>query len=266
MMHNGPIIQVGPQRQYPPIRVSHSPGYASSTSSTLAESLPPSPVYYSPSHGDKYTEPFLHHSRNGSLKKKIKGEKRSWTSKPVVIKLLTSITVGVIVCLIVAAVVGKIRASNSNTTPVATTSPTPTAAAITLVDDTTSSPTSTTTLDSPSATSSISTSPSPTSIILPVGNKIASFNCPYVKEPRRRFTPQQIRAPSMRLCKLSTELSSSDKLPEASRVTVAKLDGCTIARGSYPGVSGQEMQYHCTVSCVGEVKGGTLSEGIFSCE
>lgn len=96
------------------------PGYASSTS-TLAYSSPPSPVYMPPEYardgGDGVYPGALYHTDTGStMREKMAAQKK--VDEPILrkksmMKLLTSITVGIMVCLIVAAVVGKIRASPS---------------------------------------------------------------------------------------------------------------------------------------------------------
>lgn len=129
-------ISGGPRRsQYrPPLRVNTNatnmtpPGYASSTS-TLAYSSPPSPVYMPSEYardGDCYPGALYHTDTGSTMREKMAAQSRSKVDEPILkkksmMKLLTSITVGIMVCLIVAAVVGKIRASpNPSSTPAAT--------------------------------------------------------------------------------------------------------------------------------------------------
>lgn len=101
---------LGPHRQYPVVRVPSSV-YASSDS-TLADSLPPSPRTQSPC--DEEHGKVGQHDDGESIKKEKPAEKEPLFKKGSLVKLLASLSVGIIVCLIIAAVMGKIRTTNSH--------------------------------------------------------------------------------------------------------------------------------------------------------
>lgn len=88
---------------------------------------------------------------------------------------------------------------------------------------------------------------------------MAKYACPYVQEPRKRTA-------AAKLCKLVAQTDDQKKDDPAIIDTHTwHMDGCTVARSSYNGRTGEPMQFSCAVTCPGNGKAQTEVDNTFAC-
>ncbi|KAJ2967309.1 hypothetical protein NQ176_g9724 [Zarea fungicola] len=238
-------------RVYPQVRVTTN--YASSET-TLAESLPPSPNQ-PPPYGDEALPSPPQYLEEGRGQEKKHGP--PLPKKTLIIRLCTSIFIAFIVCLIVAAVVGRIHDAqikkHQEAEDEAARSAIVNGTRITMrVMEMTARSTPTSLPASMVINQSASANPS---IARPTGTIVSTYNCPFITPSATRTLPVSTNTgsayPAGSVCGLTTPFEKpEDEKENGGIVDVAlySLKDCVIARSSYK-ISGDTLGYRCALSC-----------------
>ncbi|TQW06350.1 hypothetical protein IF2G_05772 [Cordyceps javanica] len=244
---------------YPGVRVV-SDHYASSDT-TLAESLPPSPRNQPPPYGDDAVAwPPQYHDDL------IEREKRHGEPLPrntLIIRLCTSIFIAFIVCLIVAAVVGRIHDTQLRKSQDAQRSAAHSinGTRYTMMAEAASSR-STMVVPTTTATANFTTS-AHTSIERPTGTVISTYSCPYIAAPTTSVSHGSngtaSRGPMCGLTMPFRRFSNHTKNETILDVSLHPLKDCVIARTSFK-LPNSTLGYRCALSCSED--GGPGIEGL----
>lgn len=233
---------------YPPVRVATHHYYAS-CDSTLAGSLPPSPRNQPPPYGDDaLPSPPQYHDDT------FEREKRHGDPLPrrtVIIRLCTSIFIAFIVCLVVAAVVGRIHdlQLRKKQDAQANAAHSVNGTRYTVMMQGTSTRSTTT---APATTMGANyTTSAHASIARPTGTTVATYSCPYVTNYARASRGSNNTASSESVCGLTVPFNKVQNQTDEEhilRVSLYALKDCVIARTSYT-ILGRKSAYRCALSC-----------------